>query len=756
MAKRNHNFALANHIFTVVAAERREFAASPAKSTRAQFPMAKIAFIGAGSVVFTKNLISDILQNPALAGSTLCLMDIDPARLKVADILARRIVEQLQVPARVESTLSLQEACTGARYVITMIQVGGYKPATVTDFDIPRKYGLRQTIADTLGVGGVFRALRTMPELIKVGRMLRDHGAEQPLYLNYSNPMAMNMMAIDRACGVPSVGLCHSVQGTSRQLANYAGLPYQDISYKVAGINHMAFFLEFRYQGQDAYPLLFKALDNPQVFAEDKVRFEMMRRLGYFVTESSEHFSEYCPYFIHHGSQVIEEFGIPLDEYLRRCEAIIATWQDTEKQMLGDRKPVVIKKSVEYCSRILNAMETGLPDVIYGNVPNAHLITNLPEQCCVEVPCLVDHQGLQPTVIGALPPQLAALIRTNVNVQELAVQACLTGEREYIYHAVMMDPHASSQLTLSQIWAMCDELIDAHQRDGLLPQFKPVRKNTGRSLHSLERIVATFSHHTRNLADQTLTELSLDLENMSERDFQGPLRLLLDRSRFDCSLPETVQVTVAAGQTIHLPLTIRHESTAAADLRIEVRGESKFVLGVEYRAKKRLHVKAGAGEKAAPLHLQWADHRMAEGTLSLEEDFISLHLRVQDTSIQVKSEAFWDGSAIELFFSDASSQCGRPIQIIALPAPENPVVRSPDGTTIAGAVMQIQADKVGYDAWLKIPCAAVRIVRGQPFLLDLIVRVNALGDAHGRVSQVWQGSRHAHLDSSQFAVIEPV
>lgn len=281
--------------------------------------MVKITFVGAGSVVFAKTLICDILQNKALEASTLCLMDIDPGRLKIAEILARKVVAQLGVKAKVEATLDLKKACSGARYVITMIQVGGYKPATVTDFEIPKKYGLRQTIADTLGVGGVFRALRTMPELVKVGNALRDHGAPDPLYLNYSNPMAMNMMAIDRVCQIPSVGLCHSVQGTSHQLANYAGLPYADISYKVAGINHVAYFLEFKYRGQDAYPLLFKALDNPRVYNSDKVRFEMMRRLGYFVTESSEHFSEYCPWFIHHGDKMISEFDIPLDEYIRRC-----------------------------------------------------------------------------------------------------------------------------------------------------------------------------------------------------------------------------------------------------------------------------------------------------------------------------------------------------------------------------------------------------------------------------------------------------
>ena len=217
--------------------------------------MSKISLIGAGSVVFAKNLICDILQNPALEASTICLMDIDPARLKVAEILARKVVAQLGVKAKIESTLDLKKACTGARFVVTTIQVGGYKPATITDFEIPKKFGLRQTIGDTLGVGGVFRALRTMPELIKVGNALRDFGAQAPLFLNYSNPMAMNMIAIDRACGIPSVGLCHSVQGTSHQLATYAGLPYEDISYKVAGINHVAFFLEFKYRGQDAYTL---------------------------------------------------------------------------------------------------------------------------------------------------------------------------------------------------------------------------------------------------------------------------------------------------------------------------------------------------------------------------------------------------------------------------------------------------------------------------------------------------------------------
>ena len=285
----------------------------------------KISLIGAGSVVFAKNLIGDILQSPELGDATICLMDIDPARLKVAEAMANKMVAALKSRVKIQATLNQKEACRNARYVICTIQVGGYKPGTIIDFEIPRKFGLLQTIGDTLGVGGVFRALRTIPVINSIAEDIAAVGAKDCLLLNYTNPMAMNCMAVAKVVGIPHVGLCHSVQGTSQQLASYAGLPYQDITYLVAGINHMAFFLKFDYRGQDAYPLLFNLLDDPK-FQQDKVRFEMMRRTGYFVTESSEHQSEYVPYFIHHGKQVIERFDVPIDEYLRRCVSIIKTW----------------------------------------------------------------------------------------------------------------------------------------------------------------------------------------------------------------------------------------------------------------------------------------------------------------------------------------------------------------------------------------------------------------------------------------------
>jgi len=715
--------------------------------------MAKIAFIGAGSVVFAKNLICDILQNPTLADSTICLMDIDPARLKVADILARKVVAQLGVKAQVESTLDLKKACTGARYVITMIQVGGYKPATVTDFEIPKKYGLRQTIADTLGVGGVFRALRTMPELVKVGRMLRDCGADAPLFLNYSNPMAMNMMAIDRACGVPSVGLCHSVQGTSQQLAHYAGLPYEDISYKVAGINHVAFFLEFKYRGQDAYPLLFKALENPRVFASDKVRFEMMRRLGYFVTESSEHFSEYCPWFIHHGAEVIERFGIPLDEYLRRCESIIATWKDTEKRMLADSK-VSIGKSVEYGSQIINSMESGQPVVVYGNVPNRGLVTNLPEGCSVEVPCLVDKQGIQPTRIGDLPPQLAAMCRSNIAVQELAVEAFLTGKREHIYHAVMMDPHTSSQLALEQIWKMCDELIEAHQKDGFLPEFAPVRKNTGRSAASLARVHASFLDQTRDLANPEKVELLLVLENETPQRFKERLELEFDREACRCSTGARLAVDLAPGAVRKIPLVFTRR-TQAAPLSVTVRSSSRNLLALAYHQPQRTLIHAGRGADAAPLRIEWSGNCVAEGVLELEPRHLMLRLRVADTDVSIQRKAFWQGSAIELFFAPAQGLSGSPVQIVGLPDPQSPDVITAQGRTVAGAQIKVKADKAGYDAALRLSYAAAGITPGTPFLFELQMRVNALGDAHGRIGQAWQGSRQPHVESSRFALVMP-
>ncbi len=349
----------------------------------------KISLMGAGSVVFAKTLLSEVLQFSELSDATVAVMDIDPARLEVARSMAERIIAKLGVRARVEATLDRKEAIRGANYVIVTVQVGGYEPGTTIDFEIPRKYGLLQTIGDTLGIGGVFRGLRTIPVINAFAREIAEVGAPGCLLLNYTNPMAMVCWAVDRAVGVPHVGLCHSVQGTSQQLAGFARLPYEDVSYLVAGINHMAFFLKFEYKRQDAYPLLFALLEDAD-FQSEKVRFEMMRRTGYFVTESSEHQSEYVPYFIHHGQQFIEDFDVPIDEYLRRCRTIMDTWKAAEAELLGgERGDIHVEpQSHEYGSYIIHSRETNTPRVVYGNVPNRGLITNLPEGCCVEVPCL--------------------------------------------------------------------------------------------------------------------------------------------------------------------------------------------------------------------------------------------------------------------------------------------------------------------------------------------------------------------------------
>lgn len=433
--------------------------------------MPKIAMIGAGSVVFTKTLMTDILSLPELHGAHIHLMDIHPERLKTAVGYVQKVSDKVGADARIEGTLDQREAIRDANYVINAVQVGMHG-ATLLDFDIPRKYGLKQTIADTLGVGGVFRALRTIPVMLEIGRNMAEVGAPGCTLLNYTNPMAMLMLAFFKACpGIPAVGLCHSVQGTSRELARYIGAPYEEVSYKVAGINHMAWFLEFNWKGKDAYPLLWEALNDPERYQTNKVRFEMMRRLGYFVTESSEHMAEYTSYFLKRD-ELIDRFDVPVDEYIRRSEWNLKSYEQA-KEALQRGDEVKIRQSHEYAAYIIQAMEANRDWSFHGNVLNTGLITNLPAGSCVEVPVLVNRNGLQPVHMGALPPQLAAMNMTNVNVQQLAVEAALTGNRDHVYHAVMMDPHASSVLSLDEVWAMCDELIEAHGT--LLPQMKPKR-----------------------------------------------------------------------------------------------------------------------------------------------------------------------------------------------------------------------------------------------------------------------------------------
>jgi len=435
--------------------------------------MPKITFIGAGSTVFAKNLLGDILSFPELAEATISLFDIDPERLRTSEIVAQKVAKTLNAHPTIEATTDRRAALAGADYAICMIQVAGYKPGTVIDFEIPKKYGLRQTIADTLGIGGIMRALRTIPVLLAMCTEMEELCPEVT-FLNYVNPMAMNCWAVSRASRIKTVGLCHSVQGTAEQLAADMGLPVEEINYVCAGINHMAFYLRFERQteagAEDLYPRLRQVIAEGRVPAWNRVRYEMFKRLGYFVTESSEHFSEYVPWFIKRDRpDLIEAFNVPLDEYIRRCEKQIAGWENLRRKMEDPNTTLPARRSHEYGSYIIHSIETNTPRVIYGNVPNQGLIDNLPQGCCVEVPCLVDRNGLQPTKIGALPPHLAALMQTNINVQSLTVEAALTRKREHIYHAAMLDPHTAAELDLGQIWQLVDDLLAAH--GGWLPAY---------------------------------------------------------------------------------------------------------------------------------------------------------------------------------------------------------------------------------------------------------------------------------------------
>ena len=438
-------------------------------------PNPKITFIGAGSTVFMKNIVGDVLQRPALRDARIALMDIDPKRLAESAVIAGKIVKTLGTGATVETFAEQRKALEGADFVVVCFQIGGYNPATITDFEVPKKYGLRHTIADTLGVGGIMRGLRTVPHLWQVCEDILAVCPDATM-LQYVNPMAINTWAIaEKYPAVKQVGLCHSVQGTAFELARDLDIDPASLRYRSAGINHMAFYLKFEQRQPDGtyknlYPDLLRAYRegrapkpshwNPR--QNNTVRYEMLTRLGYFVTESSEHFAEYVPWFIKRGrDDLIEKFGIPLDEYPMRCVDQIEQWK-AEAERYKSAETIEVRESHEYASEIMNAVWTGEPGVIYGNVRNRGLITSLPEGCAVEVPCLVDASGIQPTHIGALPAQLTALIRTNVNVQELTVAAMMTEKREHIYHAAMMDPHTAAELDLDQIWSLVDDLIAAH------------------------------------------------------------------------------------------------------------------------------------------------------------------------------------------------------------------------------------------------------------------------------------------------------
>ena len=445
-------------------------------------PNPKITFVGAGSTVFMKNIVGDVLQRDSLRDAKIALMDINPERLEESAVIAGKLIQTLGTKATIETFSDQRKALDGADFVVVCFQIGGYDPCTITDFEVPKTFGLRQTIADSLGIGGIMRGIRTVPHLWKI---CEDMLAVCPeaIMLQYVNPMAINTWAIAaKYPAIKQVGLCHSVQGTAFELARDLEIDPATLRYRAAGINHMAFYLNFEQKQADGtyknlYPDLVRAYRegrapkpshwNPR--QNNTVRYDMLTRLGYFVTESSEHFAEYVPWFIKEGREdLIEKYHIPLDEYPKRCIEQIARWKQ-EAARYKTANTVEVKESHEYASEIMNSRWTGQPSVIYGNVRNTGLITSLPDGCAVEVPCLVDNNGLQPTYIGDLPPQLTALIRTNVNVQELTVAALMTENREHIYHAAMMDPHTGAELDLDQIWQLVDDLLVAH--DEWLPQW---------------------------------------------------------------------------------------------------------------------------------------------------------------------------------------------------------------------------------------------------------------------------------------------
>jgi alpha-galactosidase len=445
--------------------------------------MAKITFLGAGSTIFAKNILGDSMLADPFHDAHIALYDIDRQRLEDSKLMLDNLNANInQGRAKITAhcgVASRKTALRGADYVVNAIQVGGYEPCTVTDFEIPKKYGLRQTIADTLGIGGIFRALRTIPVMLDFARDM-EAVCPDAWMLNYSNPMAMLTGAVLRASDVRAVGLCHSVQVCVPHLLRGLGMDENmpGLKHQIAGINHQAWLTEVTADGKDLYPEIKKRARAKNAKARkagaekhgDMVRYEMMLQFGYYITESSEHNAEYVPWFIKSTRpDLIEEFNIPLDEYPRRCVGQIARWRKQREELVGNAK-LKHKRTHEYGSFIMEAIETGKPLRIHGNVLNKGLITNLPSNAVVEIACLVDRNGVQPTVYGDLPEQCAALNRTNINPQLVALEAALTRKKEHIYQAAMLDPHTAAELTIDEIRNMCDDLIEAH--GDYLPKYK--------------------------------------------------------------------------------------------------------------------------------------------------------------------------------------------------------------------------------------------------------------------------------------------
>ncbi|MGW7986279.1 alpha-galactosidase [Staphylococcus shinii] len=432
--------------------------------------MDKITFLGAGSTVFAKNVLGDCMTVEALQDFEFALYDIDEQRLHDSEMMLNNLKKNLHSNITVKAYHNRKDALSGAKYIINAIQVGGYDPATITDFEIPKKYNLRQTIADTLGIGGIFRNLRTIPVMQAFADDIKEV-CPDAWFLNYTNPMAVltNIMLKE---GIKTVGLCHSVQVCTNDLLDSLDLPKDNIQSKIAGINHMAWLLEIKQNGTDLYPEIKKRAKAKQKSKhDDMVRFEILDKFGFYVTESSEHNAEYHPYFIKNlYPELIDDYNIPLDEYPRRCINQIEEWSQMRDDIVNDQN-LTHQRSNEYGSYIIEAMETNKPFKIGGNVLNTGgLISNLPENAVVEVPCLVDASGIAPTYIGALPEQLAALNRTNINTQLLTIEAALTNDKSKVYQAAMLDPHTASELSINDIISLCDDLFEAH--GDWLPPYK--------------------------------------------------------------------------------------------------------------------------------------------------------------------------------------------------------------------------------------------------------------------------------------------
>jgi len=444
--------------------------------------MIKFAFIGAGSTIFMKNIVGDMLHFEALRDAEIALMDIDTQRLDESRVVAEKMIATMSTGAQVTATTDRARALDGADFVVTAFQIGGYRPSTVIDFEIPKQYGLRQTIADTLGVGGIMRGLRTVPHLWVVAEDMARL-CPNALLLQYVNPMAINTWALaKRFPRLKQAGLCHSVQNTVEEVAHDLDLPAGDIRYRVAGVNHVAFFLELTHQGRDLYPALrdgYRAgrLPKPALLMPrcwNKVRYEVMDHLGYFCTESSEHFAEYVPWFIKDGREdLIEDFKIPLDEYPLRCVEQAEGWAEQAKTLKA-ASGIEVEKSHEFAAEMMNAIVTDTPYTAYANLPNTGQVPQLPMGAAVETPTLVDGQGCQPTTVTDIPPQLVALMRTQINVQELVVRALMDENAEHIYHAAYMDPHTAAELDLGQIRSLITDLLAAH--GDMLPEFARVRR----------------------------------------------------------------------------------------------------------------------------------------------------------------------------------------------------------------------------------------------------------------------------------------